>query len=208
MKKRARILPRIEGIKSAFFFHKDPKKSMLALSASMITESRRQGLKKSESFYEWAAQRGKLGTLQKFMDADDCETTTDGKLFNAYKMALADSDEFFGSLTDAVDWDRPWRSGLGVPRIERLMTDGELGQMLWMFMTVHDLAYCLSTYAATPPTLASVRYYFGFAYPQNPGLWPNDKDTNHDMARKFRKWKLPLTRGKAGRPRNRGKLQK
>ena len=208
MKKKAGILPRIEGVKSAFFFHNDSKKSMLALYASMISESRRQGWENSEWYYEYAAQKGKLGALQKFLDADDCETTTDGKLFNAYKMALAESDEFFGSLTDAVDWDRPWRSGVGVPRIDRVMTDGELGQMLWMFMSVYDLAYCLSTYAATPPTLASVRDYFGFAYPQNAGLWPNDKDTNHDMARKIRKWKLPLTRGKAGRPRNRGKLQK
>src|SRR5262249_42887250 len=91
VKKKARILPRIEGVKSAFFFHNDSKKSMLALYASMITESRRQGWKKSEGFYEYAAQKGKLGTLQKFLDADDCETTTDGKLFNGYKMALADS---------------------------------------------------------------------------------------------------------------------
>ena len=84
MNKKARIVRPIEGIKSAFFFHKDPKKSMLALFASMITEGRRQSWKNSEpsyEFYEYAAQRGKLGTLQKFMDADDCETTTDGKHF-------------------------------------------------------------------------------------------------------------------------------
>jgi hypothetical protein len=204
VKKKTRVLPRgIEGIKAPVFFHKDPKKAVLALLASFITESRRQGWKKSATlykFYEFAEQKGELGTLQKFLAADDCETITDGKLFNAYRLALADSDEVFGSLTDAVDWDRPWRSGTGIPRTDRLMTDGEVGQMLWMFTSVNDFAYFLSKFAAKPPTLASVRFNFGRAYPQNAGLWPNDKDTNHDMARKFRKWKLPLTRGKAGRP--------
>lgn len=197
-----------EGIKAPFFFHKDSKKATVALLASFITENRRQNWKKSETVYETVARRGKLGTLQKFLDADDCETITDGKLFNAYKMALAESDDCFGSLTDAVDWDRPSRSGTGIPRIDEPMTNGELSQTLWMFTPVYDFAYFLSTYAATPPTLASVRYYFSLAFPQNVRLWPNDKDTNHDIARKFRKWKLPLTRGKAGRPRNRGKLQK
>ena len=111
MKKKTRVLPRgVEGIKAPFFFHKDPKKAQLALLASAISESRRQGRKISATFYEFAERKGQLGALQKFMGADDCETITDGKLFNAYKMALADSDEFFGSLTDAVDWDRPWRS--------------------------------------------------------------------------------------------------
>jgi hypothetical protein len=211
VKKKTRMLPGgTEGIKAPFFFHKDPKKVKLALLASFITESRRQGWEKSATlkFYEFAAQRGELGILQKFLDADDCETITDGKLFNAYKLALADSDELFGSLTGAVDWDRTWRSGTDFPRIDRVMTDGEFSQMLWTFASVHDFAYFLSKYAATPPTLASVRYYFGRVYPQNAGLWPNDKDKNHDMARKFRKWKLPLTRGKAGRPQYRGKTQK
>jgi hypothetical protein len=110
MTKKRRILPLIEGIKAPFFFHKDPKKAMLALLASFITESRRQNLKRSPTFYEVAERRGELGTLQKFLGADDCETITDGKLFNAYKLALAESDDFFGSLTDAVDWDRPSRS--------------------------------------------------------------------------------------------------
>jgi hypothetical protein len=204
VKKKTRVLPRgIEGIKAPVFFHKDPKKALLALLASFITESRRQGWKKSATlyrFYEFAEQKGELGALQKFLGADDCETITDGKLFNAYKLALADSDEVFGLLTDAVNWDRPWRSGTGIPRIDRLMTNGEVSQMLWMFASVNDFAYFLSKYSATPPTLASVRFYFGRAYPQNADLWPNEKDTNHDMARKFRKWKLPLTRGKAGRP--------
>ena len=41
MKKKTRVLPMIEGIKAPFFFHKDPKKALLALLASCITESRR-----------------------------------------------------------------------------------------------------------------------------------------------------------------------
>ena len=198
------VLPRIEGIKASFFFHKDEKKATVALLASFISESARQGWKKSATSYEIARRWGELGTLQKFLGEDDCETITAGKLFNAYKLALAESDQFFGSLTDAVDWERLRRFRTGT-RIET-MTDGELGQMLWMLTGVYDFAYFLSLYALKPPTLASVRYYFSLAYPQNSGLWPSHKDANHDMARKFRKWKLPLTRGKAGRPRNRGKL--
>jgi len=200
------VLPRIEGIKASVFFHKDEKKRTLAILASCITEDQRHGRKKSATSYEIAAQRGALGTLQKFLGEDDCETTRDGKLFNAYKLALVASDEFFRSLTYAVDWERPLRFRRGI-RIEK-MTDGELSQLLWILAGVDDFAYFMSLYALTPPTLASVRDHFDLVYPQHSGLWPNDKDVNHDMARKFGKWKLPLTRGKAGRPRNRGKLQK
>jgi hypothetical protein len=189
----------MEGIKAPVFFHKDPKKSFVALLASFITESRKQGWKKRATLYELAERKGELGTLQKFLGADDCETITDGKLFNAYKLALAESDEFFSSLTDAVDWDRP--GYMWSPQMDRVPTKGEIGVTLWMFASVYDFAYFLSKFEATPPTLASVRYYFGRAYPQNAGLWPNGKDANHDMARKFRRWKLPLTRAKAGRPR-------
>ena len=208
VRKKEKTLPRVEGIKAPFFFHKNSNKATVALLASFIQESERQGWKGRAKMYDLAAQRGELGTLQKCLNADVAEATTDGKLFNAYKLALAESDKFFGSLTDAVDWNRPWRSGTGVPRIDKPMTPGELSQLLWMFASVYDFAYFLSRYAATPPTLAGVRHYFCRVYPRNAGLWPNEKDANHDMARKFRKWKLPLTRGKAGRPRNRSRLQK
>jgi hypothetical protein len=209
VKKKTRILPTIEGVKAPVFFHKDPKKAELALLASFITESRKQGWKKSEALYELhdcAARKGELGTLQKFLDSEDCETITDGKVFNAYKLALAESDEFFSLLT--IRGIRGMQGRSRSTASDGRMTNGELGEMLWMFGSVHDFAYFLGKYAATPPTLASVRDYFGRAYPLNAGLWPNDKNTNHDMARKFRKWKLPLTPGKAGRPRNRGKLHK
>jgi len=83
----------------------------------------------------------------------DCETIMDGKLFNSYKLALAESDKYFGSLTDAVDWERPRRSRTGI-RIET-MTDGELGQLLWMFTGVYDFAYFLNLSALKPPTLAT-----------------------------------------------------
>jgi hypothetical protein len=78
-KKRRQLLI-IEGIKAPAFFHKDEKKRTLAILASSITEDQRQGRKKGVTSYEIGAQGGQLGTLQKFLDADDCETTTDGKL--------------------------------------------------------------------------------------------------------------------------------
>ena len=104
---------------------------------------------------------------------------------------------------DSADSGKVWIGDDEITAMaDRQLTKGEVSYLMWMNWSVHKFAYFLSTYytAATPPTLASVRYYFGVAYPQNAGLWPNDKDTNHDMARKLRKWKLPLTRGKAGRP--------
>jgi hypothetical protein len=208
MKNKGKQLLLIQGIKAPVLFHKDPKKRTVAFLASGITRGQRQGWEKDVTAYKAAELRGALGTLQKFLDADDCETITDGKLFNAYKLALAESDEVFGSLTDAVNWKRPEFGRNGIPTVDRPFTKGELSQMLWLFASVHDFASFLSKYLATPPKLASVRYYFCLVFPRNAGLWPNDKDANHDMARKFRKWKLPLTRGKAGRPRNRGKLQK
>jgi len=176
--------------------------------ASGIKRGQRQGWEEDVTAYKAAELRDELGTLQKFLDADDCETATEGKLFNAYKLALAESDKVFGSLTDAVDWKRPEFGRNGIPTVDRPFTKSELSQLLWILAGVDDFAYFMSLYALTPPTLASVRYHFGLLFPQHFGLWPNDKDVNHDMARKFRKWKLPLTRGKAGRPRNRGKLQK
>jgi hypothetical protein len=207
MKKKSKQLPLVKAIKTSAFFHKDPKKRTLAVRASLITAGRTQGWKKDVADYEFFADRGELGILQKFLGEDDCETITDGKLFNAYKLALAESEEVFGSLTDSAVERRGRRfARKGIPGIDRPFTKGEAGELVWLFASVYDFAELVSKYAWTPPTLARVRYYFGLVFPRNSSLWPNDKDANHDIARKFRKWKLPLTRGKAGRPRNRGKL--
>jgi hypothetical protein len=208
-KKGLVALPQVVGVKASTLFHKDERKRTLAGLASFIAEGHKQGWKMDATFYETAARWGELGTLQKFLSEDDCETITDGKLFNAYKLALAESDELFGELTNAMlaERRRPFRRK-GIPIVDRPATKGEAGELVWLIASVHDVASYISKYGRKPPTLASVRYYFCLAFPRNAGLWPNGKDANHDMARKFRKWKLPLTRLKAGRPRNRGKLQK
>jgi len=191
--KAQRIIPLVEGPSEAAFFHKNAGKRYIATIADILRKFYEDGKKPTVDLYEYAKERTGLADLQRFLDSPEAGETTRGKLFNAYKAALADSDRSFGAYTDSINWKKE-------PRLEELQDF--LGRFLWVLCDAPTLGAIIKENVWTPPTLAQVRARFVWLFPGNANLWPERtpyRDKTHRTT--ILRTGLPLAKDKTGRPR-------
>jgi hypothetical protein len=192
--KARRIIPLFNGPPSeAVYFHKNATKRQIAHIADALRTFYLDGKKPPIDLYEYARDLGGLADLQRFLDSPDACHTTRGKLFHAYKTALADSDPSFGAYTDSINWKKTH-----VPKESKDF----IGRMLWLLCHAPTLGAIIKEHDWTPPTLAQVRAQFCWLYPNNAGLWPRhrpSKDKTHRTT--IRRMGLPLAKDRTGRPR-------
>jgi hypothetical protein len=192
------IIPRVEGTSEAVFFQKNARKQYIAWLADVLRYFDEEGKKPPVDgygpvdVYEEARERGGLGDLQKFLESPEVSGTTRGKLFNAYKAALADSDRTFGAYTDSINWKKE-------PRLEELQ-DLAL-RALWVMFDALTLGRIIKEHGWTPPTLAQVRARFVWLFRENASLWPKTPCRDKTHRTTIRRMGLPLAKDKIGRPR-------
>jgi hypothetical protein len=194
------MIPRVEGNSEAVFFQKNARKLHIAWLADVLRYFRKvppvDGCYGPLDVYEEARKLGGLGDLQKFLESPlEAGETTRGKLFNAYKAALADSDQTFGAWTDSINWEKE-------PSLEDLQD--LVCRALWVMFDAPTLGEIIKEHGWKPPTLAQVRARFVWLFPKNASLWPKctpcrDKNKTHRTT--IRRMGLPLAKDKIGRPR-------
>ena len=198
-KRKLRQIPtRIVGLNEAILFGKTDDDCDLGVLASFIKSSEWE--KKSPLLgYELCRKHGKLAALQKILEEGDAHESTRGKLFRAYQAALADSDAYIGSIVDAVDLSKPPRSFSDRSCSDRRIL---LGWAYWQAFGVVILASIIREHRLNPPTLASVRRYFVWLYPEHKNIWPEGNVSRDKVHRTtiVRSMGLPLGKDKMGRP--------
>jgi hypothetical protein len=191
--KAQRIIPLVEGSSEAAFFPKNARKRYIAQIADVLRYFDEDGKKPPVFLYEEARERGGLGDLQRFLDSPEVSGTTRGKLFNAYKAALADSDRNFGAYTDSINWKKE-------PRLEELQDFAF--RALWVMFDAPTLGEIIKEHGWMPPTLAQVRARFVWLFPHNANLWPKCPPCRNKTHRTtILRMGLPLGKDKTGRPR-------
>jgi hypothetical protein len=190
--KPRQIPTKIFGVSEATLFDKRADKRMVGFCADGIRMSLDQKEELPLVAYQICTQRGELATLQKMLKQGDAHESTRFKLLIAYKAALADSDAFIRSLTDAVDLCKP-PTGRSDPSL--------VGWMFWGSMGPYDLAEVIREHGLKPPTLAGVRRYFVWLYPGCKNNWPGG-DASRDKVHRttIARMGLPLAKDKVGRP--------
>jgi hypothetical protein len=191
---RARKIPTLNGPPSeAAYFHKNASKRQIASIADTLRMFYLDRKKPPIDLYELAKDLGGLADLQRFLDSPDAAHTTRGKLFHAYKTALANSDPNFGAYTDSINWKK--KHG---PEESKDFK----GRILWIVCDAPTLGAIINEHGWTPPTLAEVRARFCWLFPNNASLWPKHtpyRDKTHRTT--IRRLGLPLAKDKIGRPR-------
>ena len=191
--KAQRIIPLVKGPSEAAFFHKNAAKRHIAMIADTLRKFYQDDKRPMVDLYEDAKQRRGLADLQRFLDSPEAGETTRGKLFNAYKAALADSDRTFGAYTDSINWKKK-------PGPEE--SQDFKGRMLWLLCDAPTLGAIITEHGWTPPTLVQVRARFVWLFPDNASLWPEGaayRDKTHRTT--LLRMGLPLAKDKTGRPR-------
>jgi hypothetical protein len=191
--KAQRIIPLVEGPSEAAFFHKNASKRHIAMIAHILRKFYQDGKKPRVDLYEDARRRRGLADLQRFLDSPEAGETIRGKLFNAYKAALAYSDRSFSAYTDSINWKKK-------PDPEELQDFK--GRFLWLLCDAPTLGAIIKEHGWTPPTLAQVRARFVWLFPNNASLWSKRtpyRDKTHRTT--ILRMGLPLAKDKIGRPR-------
>jgi hypothetical protein len=191
--KAQRRIPLVKGPSEAAYFHKNAGKRYIAMIADALRNFYQNGKTPPIDIYEEAKRLRGLGDLERFLDSPEACETTRGKLFNAYKAALAYSDRDFGAYTDSMNWKK-------VPRPEE--SRGFTGWMLWLLCDAPTLGAIIKEHGWMPPTLAQVRARFVWLFPDNANLWPErtpPRDKTHRTT--ILRMGLPLAKDKTGRPR-------
>jgi hypothetical protein len=190
--KPRQIPAKILGVSEATLFDKRPDKRTVGFCADAIKMSLDAKEELPLAPYQICTQRGELATLQKILKQGDAHGSTRFKLLMAYKAALADSDAYIRSVTDAVDFSK-------LPTGES--DPSYIGWIFWGILGPYDLAAVIRKLGLKPPTLARVRRYFVWLYPGCKNNWPGG-DASRDKVHRttIARVGLPLAKDKIGRP--------